>query len=157
MEKETLTDTDLATIRQHVEAIYALLPTLTGVKASERRGGVKPGDKSAAFITDCYTFAKLHPKILPSYINADTYKDQYQLRTNLRILSLMLQHLSEVVDRTSWQLDKTLLKHSNSIYKQVKKAQHTNLVPGVDFIYGELKRSNPYIGKHRRKGKKNSG
>ncbi len=133
----TLSTGDYNQIINRINAIKAALPFLINLTVSERKGGLKMGDKSLAFVSKALEYATAHPNLVPPYLNVGEFQKDHTLREQLLHILRELNMLVEAVDDTVMALGTEEFEQALLFYNSVKQAIKGN-VPGTDAIYEDL-------------------
>lgn len=134
---DTLSTGDYNQIINRINAIKAALPFLINLTVNERKGGLKLGDKSLAFVNKALEYATAHPNLVPPYLNVSEFQKDHNLREQLLHILRELNTLVEAVDDTVMALGTEEFEQALIFYNSVKQAIKGN-VPGTDAIYEDL-------------------
>src|ERR1035437_3667728 len=87
-------------IQTNINAIATALPFLISLTAEERKGGLKLGDKTVAFVDKAIGYANTNAALVPAYINLPEIQKDYQLQKDLIEILKSLHTLVQKVEDT---------------------------------------------------------
>lgn len=128
----------LATIKQKIADINALLPFLINLTEEERQTLPKMGDKTLSFVQKALQYAQANPSLVPPYVNITELKKDLQLSEDLTSVLQPITQLQEALDDTTMAAGSESYIAALAFYGSVKQAAKLN-VPGTQAIYNDLK------------------
>ncbi len=126
-----------AQIQTNINAIAALLPFLISLTAAERKGGIKLGDKTVAFIDKAIAYAQANPAFVPPYVNLTEIQKDYTLQKDLNDIQQWMITLIQKIEDTHQEAGIEALNGILGFYQAVSVATDKD-VPGARSIYEDL-------------------
>lgn len=126
-----------AEIQSHINAIAAALPFLISLTNDERKGGIKLGDKTVAFIDKALAYSTSNPSLTPGYVNLDEIQKDYKLQKDLNDIQQYMAGLLQQIEDTRHEAGVEALNGILSFYNAVRVASEKD-VPGARAIYEDL-------------------
>ena len=151
---EVLTQQTIDNIAFDVEDIKNNLPFLVNLSAKQRREGFNLSSKRFNFVSMVLVSLKVEPLILPSWVDANAFENDFTLYKQLFGIENQLQAILTNITETRMQVGAEAMKSANDIYNHVHKAK--DRIPGVNAIYDELKKAFPGRGKNKIQKKDNN-
>ena len=91
----------MANINKAITTIEENLPELINLTAEDRRTLPKIGDKSYAFVTKSFEYARQNPKVVPNFMDMAEFEKDTNGFNNLKKVLNPLQQLVEKLDDTT--------------------------------------------------------
>jgi hypothetical protein len=139
-----VTDAVKSEIKTHVNTIDSSLPFLLALTNSDRKGGLKLGDKTVAFVEKAIDYANAYPSLVPAYIDLNEIEKDYELQKDLIDILQWINSLVQKIEDTQQEAGAEAYNGILGFYQSVKVAAEKN-VPGARAIYEDL--SERYPGK----------
>lgn len=130
------------TIKNDIAAIKALLPFLIALTAAERKGGLKLGSKTVAFVKHAITYALANPSLVPSYVDLVEIQKDLTLQEDLIEILQWINELHKTIEDTMQEAGAESYTGILGFYQEVKIATEKN-VPGAKAIYADLSKRYP--------------
>jgi hypothetical protein len=123
---------------QHIRDAADLLPFLVGLVADEKKSmqGINLSNKQ--FVEDCLNEMDLEPGILPTFIDPNSVRNDYQLWLQLDQIKLATHDLLDKLSDTQYLAGAEAYKVCLIYYRLVEAAAKAGL-PGADERYNRLK------------------
>ncbi len=121
-----------------IEELKALLPTgLITLTEEEKHAMPKMGDKTVAFVEKCIDSAARNAAVLPSFVNLDELKKDFNSHQALNHIIRALNQVAAPLFDSALLAGSEAYTASLSIYNLAKDAGHRD-VPGAKEIASEL-------------------
>ncbi|MEM6719886.1 MAG: hypothetical protein AAF611_11245 [Bacteroidota bacterium] len=133
----TITEETLASVRTKIDELTALLPFLIGLTPDERMTLPKISKSNKLFVDDAISSMENTPEILPSYLEPQEVRKDYELYQQLNTISLMMDELAEKINDTRILAGSEAYAASLMAYRMYKAATDSG-IPGVETIYQRL-------------------
>ncbi len=133
---------DKTAVQTAIQTITGKLPFLISLTNDERKGGMKLGDKSVAFIGKAIGYAQTNPALVPGYVNLTEIQKDYQLQKDLIEIQQWLASLLQKIDDTQQEAGAEAFNGMLGFYQAVRVASEKN-VPGARAIYEDLNQRFP--------------
>ena len=95
-----ISDDALKNIRTGLDMIYTNLPKLITLTSDQRHTLPKMGDKTLAFVSKSFEYAKQNLNIIPKYLDMAEYSKDVEAVTRLFQVAAPMQKLMEELDDT---------------------------------------------------------
>ncbi len=151
-----LTKDDLDHLIGQIRHIKKHLPFLIQLSPEERRGGLKMGDRTVAFVERALQIAQERKDLLPPYVDLEEMERDLELWKNLGILARELSSLLEAIEDTRMAAGADAYTTALFIYNSLRQAAEAG-VPGLDTLIAELSRRFEYATKGRTSDEEQSG
>ena len=136
----------ITNIKTAIATIEKNLPALINLTADERIGLPKMGDKTVAFVTKSFEYAKQNPTLIPAFLDMAEFEKDVNAVNSLKSVLNPLQQLVEKLDDTSLQAGSEAYSAALVFYSAVKSAAKAG-VPGLKSINDDLQARFPGKGK----------
>ena len=134
------------------EVTGILRPYLITVTPAERLSHRKMGAGLIKFLELSHTLAVESPGLFPTFINNDSFGEEYFMTHELWLLVNKINRLRECVSDTEMLTGSRTLEIAQAFYQVVKMAARRD-IPGARIIFDELKSAYPPPSRERRKQK----
>jgi len=138
----SLPPADKTAVQTSIQAIATKLPFLISLTNDERKGGIKLGDKTVAFIAKAIGYAQTNPTLVPGYVNLAEIQKDYTLQKDLIDIQQWLAGLLQKIEDTQQEAGVEALNGILGFYQAVRVASEKD-VPGARAIYGDLSQRFP--------------
>jgi hypothetical protein len=115
-----------------------LAPYMQALTAQERKGILKMGDKTIAFVTKTLDYAQTQPQFAPSYMNTTELANDVQVVSGLTRIEQPVANLASQLNDTIMIGGSEAYVAALMYYNSVKEAVKRN-VPAAKVIYDDLK------------------
>jgi hypothetical protein len=115
-----------------------LAPYLQALTAQERKGILKMGDKTIAFVTKALDYAQSQPQFAPSYMNTPDLADDVNVASGLTRIEQPIASLASQLNDTVMIAGSEAYVAALMYYNSIKEAVKRN-VPAAKSIYDDLK------------------
>jgi len=129
-------------VHTSIQSIAAKLPFLISLTNDERKGGMKLGDKSVAFIAKAISYAHANPTLVPGYVKLAEIEKDYNLQKDLIDIQQWLAGLLQKIDDTQQEAGVEAFNAILGFYQSVHVAAQKD-VPGARAIYEDLSQRFP--------------
>ena len=133
---------DKTVVQTSIQAITTKLPFLISLTNEERKGGIKLGDKTVAFLDKAIEYAQTNPTLVPGYVNLAEIQKDYALQKDLIDIQQWMASLLQKIEDTQQEAGVEALNAMLSFYQAVRVAAEKN-VPGARAIYEDLNQRFP--------------
>jgi len=133
---------DKTTVQTAIQTINAKLPFLISLTSEERRGGVKLGDKSVAFVGKAINYAQANPTLVPGYVNMVEIVKDYNMQKDLIDIQQWMASLLQKIEDTQQEAGVEAFNSILAFYQAVRVASEKD-VPGARAIYTDLNQRFP--------------
>jgi hypothetical protein len=133
---------DKTAVQTSIQAITTKLPFLISLTNDERKGGMKLGDKSVAFIAKAISYAQANPALVPGYVNLVEIQKDYNLQKDLIDIQQWMTSLLQKIDDTQQEAGVEAFNGILAFYQAVRVAAEKD-VPGARAIYEDLNQRFP--------------
>lgn len=137
-----LPPTDKTAVQTAIQSIITKLPFLISLTNNERKGGIKLGDKTVAFIAKAIGYAQANPQLVPGYTNLAEIQKDYNLQKDLIDIQQLLASLNQKIEDTQQEAGVEALNGILAFYQAVRVAAEKD-VPGARAIYEDLNQRFP--------------
>ncbi len=128
------------------DAIKAAIQTITGILTphlhaltdNERKGGIKMGDKSVAFVEKAMLYGSQFSTQLPAYIDIKALKSDVEAVALLNSYAMSLATVLRGIEDTIILAGGEAMEASNGIYASLKMASQNN-ISGTQEAYNDMK------------------
>ncbi|PIY04611.1 MAG: hypothetical protein COZ21_06175 [Bacteroidetes bacterium CG_4_10_14_3_um_filter_31_20] len=138
----SLPPADKTAVQTSIQAIATKLPFLISLTNDERKGGIKLGDKTVAFIAKAIGYAQSNPTLVPGYTNLIEIQKDYSLQKDLIDIQQWMAGLLQKIEDTQQEAGVEALTGVLAFYQAVRVASEKD-VPGARAIYEDLKQRFP--------------
>ncbi|MBI3501183.1 MAG: hypothetical protein HY063_05255 [Bacteroidetes bacterium] len=138
----SLPPADKTAVQISIQAIATKLPFLISLTNDERKGGIKLGDKTVAFIAKAISYAQTNPSLVPGYVNLAEIQKDYTLQKDLIDIQQWLAGLLQKIEDTQQEAGVEALNGILGFYQAVRVAAEKD-VPGARAIYQDLSQRFP--------------
>ena len=128
---------DKTAIQTSIQSITAKLPFLISLTTDDRKGGLKLGDKTVAFVDKGIDYANSNASLVPPYVNLAEIQKDYQLQKDLIDIEQWLLTLLQKIQDTYQEAGAEAYNGILGFYQSVSLAAEKN-VPGARAIYNDL-------------------
>ena len=142
----TISEEASANIQQALTVILQNLPELINLTKEERGTIPKMGDRTVAFVSKSLEYAKLNPRVVPSFLDLSEFEKDVNATTDLRKVFLPLQQLYEKLNDTTLQVGSEAYTAALIFYNAVKGAAKAG-EPGMKTVYDDMQARFPGRGK----------
>ena len=132
----TLSQSDIAEVKEAFAKVLQKLPFLVNLTASERKTTFKAGPDSLSFITNALTAAQDNPNILPISFTTAAFQRDVDLFNVLTELSILAASVASQIDDTRIAVGAEAMQQAAQVYSYVKTAAKTT--PGLKPIAEQL-------------------
>jgi len=129
-------------IKQLTSNLGSLLPFLISLTDEERRGGMRLGINSLAFIEKALRYAEENHQFASDYVNLAEFRRDYELASDLFELMAALQSIVQKMEDTAMQAATEALPQAISFYATLGRAKADGIA-GAAAIHDDLSRSFP--------------
>ena len=130
---------DDATIKAAILVIETtLIPYLIALTDSQRKGGVKMGDKSIAFVDKGGVYGNQFSDEMPASIKVVDLANNVAVVNVLSAYAKPLATILRGVEDTMLSAGTVAMEESLNVYSAIKQAAH-NGVPGAQVAYNDMK------------------
>lgn len=133
----TINEEALAIITAALISIGQNLPELINLTQEERHATPKMGDKTISFVNKNLEYARLNPKVVPTFLDMEEFEIDVTSVNQLKRALLPLQQLCEKLDDTTMQAGSEAYTAALIFYNAVKGAAKAG-EPGMKNIYDDL-------------------
>lgn len=133
---------DKTAVQTAIQTINGKLPFLISLTNDERKGGIKLGDKTVAFILKAIDYAEANPMLVPPYVNLVEIKKDYTLQQDLIEIQQWMAELLQKIEDTQQEAGVEALNGILGFYQAVRVATEKD-VPGARAIYEDLSQRFP--------------
>ena len=126
-----------AEISQITGRIGSLLPFLITLSDEERKGGMRMGINSLAFIEKALRYAEENPQFASDYVNLSEFRRDYELASDLFAILQSLQAIVVKIEDTAMQAATEALPQAIGFYATLGRAKADG-VPGAAEIHDDL-------------------
>lgn len=137
-----ITEAVKSDIQTNISNINAALPFLLALSNEDRKGGLKLGDKTVAFIDKALDYAGSNPSLVPPYVNLAEVQKDYQLQKALIDVQQWMASLLQKIEDTRQEAGAEAYNGILGFYQAVRVAAEKN-VPGARAIYEDLSKRFP--------------
>ena len=131
-----VTEEALTEIKEHIEAIRAVLPFLQPLTPKDRQGLYKMRDGRLAFVTKAVEGARQHPEVVPGIFKVEEFVKDFDLTAQLVKVRALVTALASDVDDTTMGTGSEAATAATKFYGYVKDAVAT--APGLKPLAEEL-------------------
>ncbi len=133
-----VSDADMTAAKQHFTDLVTLLPFLKGLEKEEKKGmqGIHVANKQ--FVQDCINEMDQDPSMLPSFIDVNNVKNDFNLYNQLDQLQVFAQDFVDKLGDTQY-LAGAEAYNVCLIYYRIAEAAAKAGLPGADERYNRLK------------------
>jgi len=132
----TLSGTDLQAVKDAFATILGKLPFLVNLTADERKGILKTGAGSLAFVQNASSAAQNNTTIFPASFNTADFKKDVDLLATLTELATLASSLASRLDDTRLAVGGEAMQQATLVYNYVKTAAKNT--PGLKPIAEQL-------------------
>ena len=132
----TLSEGDIAAVKESFTAILQKLPFLVNLTPGERKSTFKAGPDSLSFITNALTAALANPNILPISFHTEAFQNDVELFTVLTELSTLAASVASQIDDTRMAVGAEAMQQATQVYSYVKTA--AKITPGLKPVAEQL-------------------
>ena len=115
-----------------------LSPYMQALTAQERKGILKMGDKTIAFVSKALDYAQTQPQFAPSYMNTKELADDVTVANGLTSIEQPVANLAAQLNDTIMIAGSEAYVAALMYYNSIKEAVKRN-VPAAKSIYEDLK------------------
>jgi len=133
---------DKTAVQTAIQTINTKLPFLISLTSEERRGGVKLGDKSVAFVGKAISYAQANPQLVPGYVNMVEILKDYNMQKDLLDIQQWMVSLQQKIEDTQMEAGVEAFNSILGFYQAVRVAAEKD-VPGARAIYTDLSQRFP--------------
>ena len=137
-----LSAADKTTVQTAIATINAKLPFLISLTSTERKGGIKLGDKSVAFVGKAIGYAQANPTLVPGYVNMVEILKDYNMQKDLLDIQQWMVSLIQKIEDTQQEAGVEAFNSILAFYQAVRIAAEKD-VPGARAIYTDLNQRFP--------------
>lgn len=142
--KGTLSSEQQQAVLQAIADIESKLPFLIDLTAEERRGLLKLGDKSRAFVAQGLLVATQNPGILARNFDIDEYRRDNELYRQLEPIVLAMKQLTKRIDDSFLAVGSDAYSQTLVVYQAAKIAgKDGSLAPHLDTLGRRFARKSP--------------
>ncbi|HAM99057.1 MAG TPA: hypothetical protein DCQ26_10655 [Marinilabiliales bacterium] len=138
----TLTDEQRTAVKAAFQNINVSLNFLISLTESQRKDGLRLGDKTVGFLEKFNSYAQSNPEFMPSYFDMNEFRKDYALLKDLsefiKLSSQLQQKLEDTYTETGIESLSVALVYYNSV-----KAAAKNGIAGAQAIYDDLRKRFP--------------
>ncbi len=139
---------ELEKINQAIKVLQQiLLPKLVKLNPEQRQEIAKMGDKTLAFVTKSYEYAKQNPALVPAYLDINEMKTDLDAVESLRQIFSPLQEIAQDLEDSMMVSGSEAYIASLSFYNAVKGASKSKIWASEQ-IYNDL--SQRFVGRSRK-------
>lgn len=138
----SLAPADKTAVQTSIQAIATKLPFLISLTNDERKGGIKLGDKTVAFIEKAIDYAVANSALVPPYVNLVEIQKDYALQKDLIDIQQWMAGLLQKIEDTQQEAGVEALNGILGFYQAVRVASEKD-VPGARAIYQDLNQRFP--------------
>ncbi len=131
-----------ANINKAIAMIDENLPELINLTADDRRSLPKMGDKSYAFVSKAFEYARQMPNVVPDYLDMSEFERDVNGFANLRKVLNPLARLVEKLDDTTLLTGSEAYTAALVFYTAIKGAEKAG-EPGMKTVYADLQSRYP--------------
>jgi len=134
----TISEAAITAITAAIATINQNLPVLINLTPDERQALPKMGDKTVAFVNKSFDYAKLNPRVVPTFLDMAEFGKDVNAVNVLRRVLIPLTQLYEKLDDTTLEAGSEALTAALIFYNAVKGAAKAG-EPGMKTIFDDLK------------------
>lgn len=133
-----LSDEEVKTIHDALESIEKIFEGKTvNLTPEERQTYGRLGNRTENWISKVFEYIDRRPELTPVYINLPEFRNDFEVRNNLKPVMTRLKFLSESIDDTLVLLGNDIYNYSLAYYRNIKLVSREN-VPGTTEVYNDL-------------------
>ena len=124
------------------EVINMLDPYLVALNPPERQGLARMGAESFEFIEVSYGLAVGNPELLPAFVDASIFGEDFSIAQELWSFTAKLDQLKDIINDAEMAAGNYGLEAALAFYNMIKIAARHD-IPGARMIFEELKSRRP--------------
>ena len=132
----TVSTADVQSVKDAFATILAKLPFLVNLTPSERKGSLKTGPNSLAFVQNAATAAQNNATIFPASFNTADFQKDVDLLATLTELGTLASSVASRIDDTRLAVGSEAMQQATQVYNYVKTAAKTT--PGLKPVAEQL-------------------
>jgi hypothetical protein len=133
---------DKAAIKAAFQTVNDKMPFLINLTDTQRKDGLKLGDKTVSFLDKFSSYSQTNPEFIPTYLDLSEFSKDYALIDDLnellKIASPLVQKIQDTLSEAGMEALAAAL-----IYYNLVKAAAKNGVPNAQSIYDDMKKRFP--------------